>query len=203
MTSKFNKADDLRPCVFLDRDGCLIEEVDYLTQPEQVRVIHGSAAAVRRLNEAGLLAIMVSNQSGVARGFLTEEMLQRIHARLKAKLARRHARLDGVYYCPYHQQAKVKQYRQDSPLRKPQPGMVELAAREYPIDVSRSYVVGDKNSDIDLGKNCGMKTVLVLTGYGKAHGEKRRAMGAEPPDFVAANLARAVDWILQDLKRSR
>jgi D-glycero-D-manno-heptose 1,7-bisphosphate phosphatase len=202
MSKKKSTSSGLRSCVFLDRDGCLIEEVDYLTRPEQVRIIYGSATAVRKLNEAGLLAIVVSNQSGVARGLLTEETLARIHARLRAKLARRNAHLDGIYYCPFLKQAKVKQYRQDSPLRKPRPGMVELAAREHPVDLSRSYVVGDKNSDVELGKNCGLKTVMVLTGYGPKELGKRRSAGLEPPDFIATNLAQAVAWILQDLKIS-
>jgi D-glycero-D-manno-heptose 1,7-bisphosphate phosphatase len=174
--------------VFLDRDGTINREVHYLREPEQLELLPGAAQAIDRLNQLGLKVVVVTNQSGVARGFLTEEELGRIHQRLQEMLAQHSAHLDGIYYC-------TEMPDSGSACRKPDVGMIEQAAEELDIDVRHSYVVGDMAIDMEMGRRAGAKTILVLTGYG----EEARAKGIQV-DFVADDLAAAVRWIERDLK---
>ncbi len=151
------------PAVFLDRDGTIIEDVGYIGDPEEVRLVEGAAEAIRRFSEAGRLVVLVSNQSGIARGRFDEEALSRVHARLEELLAERGTRLDGAYYCPYLDgpEAIVEDYRQDSGLRKPKPGMLLQAADDLDIDLPRSWMIGDSSVDIEAGRNAGCGTILV------------------------------------------
>ncbi len=197
MTSEKTK----RPAVFLDRDGTICEEVGYLSRPEQLQLIKGSAEAICLLNRANIRVVVTTNQSGVARGYFTEEDVRAVHQRLEALLAAQGARVDAIYYCPHHPDKGEGQYRVDCECRKPRPGMLRQAARDLPIDLSHSYVVGDKLSDIQLGREGGLHTCLVLTGYGEQ--EKERIEKGETsikPDFVAQDLHQAVNWILNDLR---
>lgn len=152
--------------VFLDRDGTLIEEVNYLSSPEQVRVFPGAAAAVRRWNEAGVKVIVVTNQAGVARGYFPESRIAEIHAHLSAVLAESGAVIDAYYHCPHHATHGVGEYRIACSCRKPSPGMLLTAAKEHGLDLSRSWMVGDKLCDVKAGAAAGCRTVLVRTGYG-------------------------------------
>ncbi len=149
--------------VFLDRDGTIIEAHGYINDPNQVRLIPGAADAIRRLSEAGHLVVLISNQSGVARGLLDEETLSRVHGRLEELLREEGVSLDGSYYCPYLDgpEAKVDAYRRDSELRKPKPGMLLQAARELNIDLSRSWVIGDSPCDVEAGLRAGCRTILI------------------------------------------
>ena len=175
--------------VFLDRDGTINREVNYLSNPEQLELLPGAGEAIQRLNELGLKVIVVTNQSGVARGYLTEEELNSIHVLMGEMLAEHDAHLDAIYYCP-------EMPGTDSRCRKPEIGMMEQAAREHDIDLTRSYVVGDMAKDIEMGRRAGSRTVLVLTGYGQE--DKDRT----DPDHVAEDLAAAAQWIEQDIKGS-
>src|SRR5262249_57911234 len=134
----------LKPAVFLDRDGTMNVDVGYLSSPDQLEVYPYTAEAVRLINESGMLAIVVSNQSGIARGFLTEQTLEMIHARLILLLEQEGARLDGIFYCPHHPTIGDPPYRRACDCRKPQPGMVLRAAELHGIDLSRSILIGDK-----------------------------------------------------------
>jgi D-glycero-D-manno-heptose 1,7-bisphosphate phosphatase len=147
--------------VFLDRDGTIIEDTGYLGDPNDVKLLPGSAEAIRRLAQAGHLIVMVSNQSGVARGLFDEAAVSRVHARLVALLAAEGAKLDGSYYCPYLSEATVEAYRRDSDLRKPKPGMLHQASRKMAIDLSRSWMVGDSRCDVEAGRRAGCRTILV------------------------------------------
>ena len=182
-------ADGSRPAVFLDRDGTINREVHYLSKPEQLELLPGAGEAIRRLNDLGLPVILVTNQSGVARGYLSEETLRCIHELLGKMLAGHGAHLDAIYYCPDLPDS-------GSSCRKPEIGMLEQAAREHGVDLRRSYVVGDMAKDIEMGRRVGARTVLVLTGYGQEAREKVR------PDHVAGDLAEAVGWIERDRKRT-
>ncbi len=149
--------------VFLDRDGTIIEDTGYLGDPNDVKLLPGSAEAIRRLAQAGHVVVIVSNQSGVARGLFDEAAVSRVHARLETLLATEGAKLDGYYYCPYLSGAEVtvEAYRRDSDLRKPMPGMLHQASRELAIDLSRSWMVGDSRCDMEAGRRAGCRTILV------------------------------------------
>jgi D-glycero-D-manno-heptose 1,7-bisphosphate phosphatase len=152
--------------VFLDRDGTLVEEVNYLSRADQVRLLPGAAAAVRRVNEAGARVVVVTNQSGVARGYFPEERVAEVHARVSAVLAGQGAKVDAYYYCPHHAADGVGAYRVDCDCRKPKSGMLLTAARDLGLDLTRSWMIGDKVCDLKAGAEAGCRTVLVQTGYG-------------------------------------
>jgi D-glycero-D-manno-heptose 1,7-bisphosphate phosphatase len=155
-----------RPAVFLDRDGVLIEEVRYLSEVGQVRLIAGAAEAVAALNRAGVPVVVATNQAGVAHGYFPEERVAEVHERLDELLARRGAWVDRYYYCPHHPEAEVERYRLRCDCRKPGPGMLRQAAMELGVDLAQSYLVGDKASDLEAGGAGGCKSILVRTGYG-------------------------------------
>ena len=186
-----------RPAVFLDRDGTLVREVGYLRSVRELRLLPGAARAVRRLNDAGFAVIVATNQSGVARGLLTEEALAQIHGALAARLARRGGHLAGIYYCPHHPAAPLTQYRRRCRCRKPAPGMLLRAARDLDLDLPRSFAIGDAERDLEAGRRAGCRVVLVRTGYGTAvcsRGEVRA-------DHVADDLCAAVAWVLSQAGR--
>ncbi len=187
--------------VFLDRDGTLIEEVGYLDRPERVQLYPWAADAIRALNRARLPVVMVTNQSGVARGFFDEAMVQRIHARIAELLARGRAHLDAYYYCPHHPDGKIPAYACACDCRKPGRGLVDRAVAELGVDPASSYAVGDRWFDVALAKNVGARGVLVKTGYGALEAEQPTA--GWRPDAIVDNLAAAAGWILRDVGRPR
>lgn len=180
-----SKKPETKPAVFLDRDGTLIEEANYLSRPEQLKLFAFAAAAVRLLNENGFLVVLITNQSGIGRGFFNENDLRAIHEKLVADLAAQNARLDAIYFCPHAPE-------NDCVCRKPKTGMIRQALVDFSIDLENSWVIGDKAIDVELGFNAGTKTALVLTGYGISEREKL----SEKPDFVAGNLLEAAEKII-------
>ncbi len=161
-----------RRAVFLDRDGTINVEKNYLHRVEDFEFIPGAPEAIRRLKQAGFLVIVVSNQSGVARGYFPLEDVQRLHAHLQAELARFDTAIDAFYVCPHHPHEGVGEYRRECDCRKGNPGMLLQAAADFDIDLSASFMVGDKVADIEAGKRSGCRSVLVLTGYGKSEAHK-------------------------------
>jgi D-glycero-D-manno-heptose 1,7-bisphosphate phosphatase len=184
--------------VFLDRDGTVIEEVGYLNRLDRVAFFPWSVDAIRVLNEAGLLVVMVTNQAGVARGYFTEELVRETHALMDRRLAAGRARVDAYYYCPHHPDGVAGPFRRNCECRKPKPGMILQAARDLDIDIAGSFVIGDRWLDIETGRAAGTRAVLVRTGYGQ--NEERRPEGAVTADYVADNLMDAASWILQRLR---
>ena len=183
------------PAIFLDRDGTINEDIGYVSRPEDLIIYPWAAEAIRLVNESGMKALVITNQSGIARGLYTEQTLHDIHGRLRDQLARDGAQVDGIYYCPHHPRIGDDRYRQFCDCRKPNPGMLLQAAREHSVDLSCSFVIGDKSSDMNLATNAGAKGVLVLTGYGR----ETRADGDRWPcnrELVADNLLEAVRLIL-------
>jgi histidinol-phosphate phosphatase family protein len=174
--------------VFLDRDGTINEEVNYLSDPEDLRLIPGAAEAIRLLNDAGVPAIVVTNQAGVGRGYFSEARVKAIHEQLARQLARYGASLDAIYYCPHHPD-------EGCACRKPKPGMLKRAAEEHGIDLGRSFAIGDKVSDLEAGRRAGCRTVLVLTGYGTEAQEAFNRSDFQP-DYIARDLLEAVRWIM-------
>jgi D-glycero-D-manno-heptose 1,7-bisphosphate phosphatase len=185
-----------RAAVFVDRDGTLIDEVGYLNHLDRMRFLPGAARAVRRLNDRGLLVLVVTNQSGLANRIFDLDLLEQVHARLAEHLGREGARLDGVYYCPHHPAAADPALRMVCDCRKPRAGLLLRAAREHGVDLSRSYMVGDTSHDLAAAREAGVTGVLVLTGYGRGELRYRiRPAGLEPA-HVAEDLPGAVEWIL-------
>lgn len=185
-----------RPAVFIDRDGTVTEEVGYVNHPRRLRLLPRSAQAIRRLNEAGIAAVLVTNQAGVARGYFSEEVLQAVNASLVAQLKDEGAHLDGLYVCPHHPTEGAPPYRQDCDCRKPRPGLLHRAAADHGLDLGRSTLVSDRPSDLLAARAVGAAAVLVLTGYGLGEWEYRRASLPVEPDHVAEDLLGAVEWVI-------
>jgi D-glycero-D-manno-heptose 1,7-bisphosphate phosphatase len=156
----------VRPAIFFDRDGTLLVEMGYIAHPSLVRPYTFSAEALRLARAGGFLLIMVTNQSGVARGWLSEHDLEAVHGRMQQMLGTDDAALDAIYYCPHHPQATVAAYRQACLCRKPGVALGEAAIRDLALDRTRSWVIGDKTSDIRFGLALGLKVCLVRTGFG-------------------------------------
>ncbi|MEK6776617.1 MAG: D-glycero-beta-D-manno-heptose 1,7-bisphosphate 7-phosphatase [bacterium] len=187
-----------RAAVFLDRDGTLNEEVGYLSHPEDLVLIPGSGDAVRRINQSGMAAVVVSNQSGLARGYFDEAALSLIHDRLRGELAKFGASLDGIFFCPHHPEGEVEEYRIECACRKPWTGLMDQAVFDLDINLAASYMVGDHIKDIQMAARAGIRSVMVLTGHGQEEWDKADEAGRSLPTHVAPDLAAAVDWILRD-----
>ncbi len=185
----------MTPAFFLDRDGTINEDTGYVSGPDELMIYPWTAEAIRLINDAGAKAIIITNQSGVARGFYSEETLAEIHARLKDELAREGAFLDGIYYCPHHPRVGDRRYRTRCECRKPATALLDQAAADHKIDVDRSWVIGDKASDIRMAAEAGARAALVLTGYG-SETIARRDLWPCAPEIVSENLLLAVRLIL-------
>ena len=185
----------MRRAAFLDRDGTLIEEVHYLATPSQVRVLPGVPKALVRLREMGFLAVVVTNQSAIARGMLSETGLREIHAEMGRQLGEQGNAVDSIYYCPHHPDIGDPPYRCNCDCRKPKPGLLSRAAEDLGIDLSRSFIIGDKLSDLEAGWNAGCRSILVLTGYGREVRKQLSVSEAGRVGYVAKDLADAVEWI--------
>lgn len=176
------------PGVFLDRDDTIIRDVPYLNNPERVDLLPGAAEAIRLLNDHALPVIMITNQSGIARGLLDETILAAIHDRLSTLLREQDAIIDAIYFCPHHPEGTVAAYRQDCACRKPAPGMLLKAALDFGLDLSRCYLVGDKGIDIETIHRVGGKGILIRSAVDPV----------VPADHTAPDLREAVDWIIRD-----
>ncbi len=183
--------------VFLDRDGTIIEEVGYLDRPERVELYPWTIDAIRALNRAGIRVVVVTNQSGIARGFFTEQALDQVHRRISDALAAGGASIDAYYYCPHHPDGTIAEYARACDCRKPGRGLVDRAVAELGVDPHRSVTVGDRWLDVALAREIGAKGVLVRTGYGAI--EEHRAPDGLAADSVVNNLVEAVSWILLNL----
>jgi D-glycero-D-manno-heptose 1,7-bisphosphate phosphatase len=186
----------MNKAVFIDRDGTLSEEVGYINHPERFRLFPYAAAAIKELNDHGWLAIVTTNQAGVARGYFTEDMVDIVHENMKKQLESGGARLDAIYYCAHHPSVGDPPYRLDCDCRKPKPGLISRAAADLKIDLNESWMVGDRYSDIELARNAGVKSAFVLSGYGRGEWEHQRLSWREQPDLVAEDLLEVVKRIV-------
>lgn len=186
----------MRRAVFLDRDGTLNVEAGYIKDPKDFRLYPWTAQAVRQINQSRMLAIVVTNQSGIARGFYPESTVLAMHDKLQALLAAEGAHLDAIYYCPHHPTAGINEFALDCNCRKPKPGLLLGAAERYGIDLRSSYMIGDKALDVQVGRAAGATALLLRTGYGI--GEIQQ-LGAEQigADHIADTLLDAVEWIFR------
>jgi D-glycero-D-manno-heptose 1,7-bisphosphate phosphatase len=183
----------VKRAVFLDRDGTLVENRGYICDISRVGFFPFAVAAVCELNRAGYRVIVVSNQSAVARGICSQEQVLVLHQRLQAHFREQGAEIAAFYHCPFLADGKVAAYRRQSPLRKPEPGMLLLAARDHQLDLAASFMVGDGADDIEAGRRAGCRTVLVRTGYGRE--SEARLQAERKPDFIADDLAAAARLI--------
>ncbi len=179
--------------VFLDRDGTIIEDVGYLNECSKIKFLPRASKAIKLLNQNGFKVIIATNQSGVARGFFTEETVREINRYIQETLAKQGALIDKTYYCPHHIEGTIKEYKKECHCRKPNPGMIEEAAGEFGIDLKNSFVIGDKSSDIEAGHRAGCKTIL-LAGEDPLNNEKEITL---MPDYIAADLYEAVKWLVK------
>ena len=182
--------------IFLDRDGTIIEEKHYLHRVEEVVIFPGAGRALAQLGRAGYRLFMVSNQSGVARGYHSCEDVEKVNSQLKVLLEAEGVRVDGFYYCPHHgKKGRVPEFTQDCRCRKPSPGMAEQAAFECGLDLRRSVVVGDSLVDVGLGRVIGARSILVRTGYGAGLVQERRVQLERNGVEIADDLRSAVRLI--------
>jgi D-glycero-D-manno-heptose 1,7-bisphosphate phosphatase len=185
-----------RPAVFMDRDGTLSHEVGYVNHVSRFRLYPWAVDAVRLANRSGFLAVVVTNQAGVARGYFPETVIHEVHASLVASMKAGDARLDGIYFCPHHPSAGEPPYRRDCDCRKPKPGLVERAAAELDIDLPRSFVIGDRLGDLELAWRVGARGVLVRSGYGLGEMTYHAPSWPRQPDLVSENVLEAVERIV-------
>jgi D-glycero-D-manno-heptose 1,7-bisphosphate phosphatase len=196
----------LRPAVFLDRDGVVVHEKEHMTRPEQLELIPGAAHVIHRLNTTGIPVIIITNQSVVARNMCNEHDVERMHDHLQNLLMHHSAHIDAFFTCNHYDPAQVKrgeaqrfnlQYVRNCDCRKPKPGMLLAAAKQYHLDLRKSFMIGDKISDILAGKRAGCTTILVQTGYGGAHNQHAQA------DHVLPSILEARSLILESVLNER
>lgn len=185
-----------RPAVFIDRDGTISEEVGYVNHPSRFRLFSYSAPAIKYLNEHDWLAILVTNQAGVARGYFSEDVITAVHDQLNQQLKAQGARLDAIYYCAHHPTVGEPPYRHDCDCRKPKSGLIKQAQANFEIDLESSWMIGDRYSDIQLANNAGLRSVFVLSGYGRGEWEYQRSSWTQQPDMVCEDLLEAVKSIV-------
>jgi len=181
----------LRPAVFLDRDGTIGEEMGYVNHIDRFQVFPYAAEAIRHLNEADIPVIVVTNQSGIARNIFPESLVHEVHKKMVAELAKGGAWIDAIYFCPHKSEDACV-------CRKPNPGLLEQAAREHGLELPGSWVVGDRYADLEMGHAAGARGILVMTGYGRGEYELHRSTWPRQPDALAANLSDAVRQILRN-----
>lgn len=183
--------------VFLDRDGTINEEVGYVNHIERFILLPRVPDAIRLLNQRGIKVIVITNQSGVARGYFPESLIFQVHKKMEELLRQRDAFVDGIYYCPHHPKEGFPPYLRVCKCRKPETGLVDEAVKAFDIDCSKSYMIGDRGVDIEFGHKIGAKPILVLTGYGKGEWEYNRYQWKVMPYYVASDLYDAVEWIIK------
>ena len=192
--------------IFLDRDGTLIKEIGYLHRPEDIQIYPEAFEAVEKINQSGAHAIVITNQSAIARGLIGQEDLEQLHRLISAAFRQKGARIDAFYYCPHHPTEGTGGHTRTCDCRKPQPGLLLRAAQELQLDLDASHMIGDKLQDIEAGHRAGCQAILVKTGYGQ---EKLLSLNKEKasrssssnllqqPDQVSVNILEAVNWILE------
>jgi D-glycero-D-manno-heptose 1,7-bisphosphate phosphatase len=185
--------------IFMDRDGTLIKDPGYINNPDQVKLLSGASEALKQFKEMGYKRVIVTNQSGVARGIVSEVVLKKIHERLQKLLAHEGAGIEGIYYCPYHPDGVIEKYRTESENRKPNPGMILAAAKEMDINLDQSWVIGNSYRDIAAGQRAGCKTILINAEFDQTY----RKPTDPVPDKQAVNMKEAVNIVKMCDRRPR
>lgn len=187
--------------IFLDRDGTLIEEVGYLQRLEDIQIYPEAFEAVAKINQSGARAIVITNQSAVARGLISEEDVEQVHQLIADAFRQKNARIDAFYHCPHHPTEGTGAHTRACDCRKPQPGLLLRAAQDLQLNLSASHMIGDKLRDVEAGHRAGCRSILVKTGYGQKEASHSLDDPLQQPDHVSLNVLEAVNWILeQDLE---
>jgi len=190
----------MNKAVFLDRDGTINEEMGYINHLSRFKMFDFAPEAIRLLNESGFKVFVVTNQSGVARGYFDEKLVKKIHQNLIEKIKKAGAHIDEIYYCPHHPQEGQGPYRIDCECRKPKTGMIQKAKEAFNLDMSQSFMIGDRYKDVEFGRKAGMKTIMVLTGYGKGEYTYQKEQWPQMPDHICEDLLDAARWIKAQVK---
>lgn len=193
---------DLPGAVFLDRDGTINPDEGYIGKPSRFRLYPFAAESIRRLNALGFYVFIVTNQSGIGRGYYTLENMFRVHCRMMEMLKLENALIDRIYFSPYHPKGIVPPWNRFDDSRKPGLGMYRQACREFMFDPRKSFMAGDRESDIEFGRNAGLTTFLVRTGQGDEAFLERRANWKASPHFIVPNLKSVVDVIERLVEQS-
>lgn len=197
MMNKSTTATRIRRAIFIDRDGTINEETGYIRNLADFRLFDFAAEAISLINQTGWLAIVVTNQSGIARGLFSEMFLSHVHQRMIDELNRAGANIDAIYYCPHHPDIGSSPYRLDCNCRKPKAGLLLRAAEDHDLDLAQCVVIGDRFRDVEMAQAIGARGVLVLTGYGREEFESDSTGWKKQPDHVAENLLEAVRWVIK------
>lgn len=192
-----------RPAVFIDRDGTINEQMGYINHPSRFVLLPGAAEAVKILNDNGFACFVVSNQSGVARGYFPIELVYEVHDHMQELLAAKGARLDGIFFCPHHPQGTVPEYAISCRCRKPRTGLIEQARGELAIDMHSSYVIGDRCQDLEMARRAGLEGVLVLTGYGRGEREYILPRERVRPAYIAEDLLDGARWVINSKEQKK
>ena len=187
-----------KPAVFIDRDGTINEQMGYINHVSRFILLPGTAEAIRLLNDHGYLVIIVSNQSGVARGYFPIDLVNEVHDHMKVQLEKDNARVDGIFFCPHYPKGKLPEYSRACECRKPKTGLIKMACEDFDIDMADSYVIGDRCTDMELARNAGLKGILVKTGYGLGDLEYVFPDLAFEPFHVVDDLLYAAKWIVEE-----
>lgn len=186
-----------KPAVFIDRDGTINEQMGYINHVSRFQILPGVPQAIRTLNRHGFLVLVVSNQSGVARGYYPLDLVETIHRLMVSRIKEKRGNIDGIFFCPHHPAGSVPGFSYDCDCRKPKTGLIEQACESFEIDLQRSFVVGDMCTDIELAHRAGLKGVLVKTGYGLGEIEYNLPQKTAKPAHIAEDLLDAVRWIVR------
>jgi len=183
------------PAIFLDRDGTINEEMGYINHISRFKIFPFVVESIKIFRENGFKTIVITNQSGVGRGFFTEELVQRIHQDLNDYLKKNGTKLDGIYYCPHHPTEGKGKYKMDCNCRKPKTGLIKQAVEDHNVDLDNSYMIGDRFKDMIFANNLNIKSGFVLTGYGQGEFENQRETWPFNPDIIAKNLKEMAEKI--------
>ena len=185
----------MNKAIFLDRDGTINEEMGYINHLSRFKVFDFVYEAIRILNNEGYKIIVITNQSGLARGYFDKSLLERIHSNLLTDAQKNKARIDKIYYCPHHKNGIIAEYSKECDCRKPKPGLLLKARDEFNIDMSQSYIIGDRYKDMQFGLKNGLKTIMVMTGYGLGEYTYQKNNWSQMPDFICQDLLEAAEII--------
>jgi len=177
-----------RPAIFLDRDGTVNEEMGYINHPDRFKIFPFVAQSINIFNQLGFAVVIVTNQSGVAREYFTESMVIELHEKLIREMKDKKARIDAIYYCPHHPTEGKGKYKQNCRCRKPLPGMIEKAVKDLNLDITGSYMIGDRYKDMVFARNLNIKSAFVMTGYGKGEFEHQKSSWQHFPDLIGNDL---------------